>query len=196
MTTSVFELQNLEALCLESNSISEIDEAIGNLQRLRQLHLDSNTLVNVPNSIAELAHVEKLAFCDNQLENELKAACESASEIESRDEDPRAATEFRQCFHKEPIGTTSSRGDDRCRGKGQMLKVQWQRDRSDSLYYLATRVFDNGVYVPGEDAVIEQLRTELPRDWHATLLARDGDVTADVCLQIAATSWRCVRSGY
>ena len=49
---------------------------------------------------------------------------------------------------------------------------------------LGDSIFDNGVYVPGEDAVIQQLRTELPQDWNATLLARDGDVTADVCLQI------------
>ena len=49
---------------------------------------------------------------------------------------------------------------------------------------LGDSIFDNGTYVPGEDAVIDQLRAELPNDWEATLLARDGDVVADVATQL------------
>jgi hypothetical protein len=41
-------------------------------------------------------------------------------------------------------------------------------------------IFDNAAYVPGDPAVIEQLRAVLPDGWQATLLAVDGDVTADI----------------
>ena len=49
---------------------------------------------------------------------------------------------------------------------------------------LGDSIFDNAKYVPGEDSVIDQLRTEMPSNWKATLLATDGDVTADVLLQL------------
>jgi hypothetical protein len=45
---------------------------------------------------------------------------------------------------------------------------------------LGDSIFDNAVYVPGKLPVIEQLRERLPAGWKATLLAVDGDVTADV----------------
>ena len=48
------------------------------------------------------------------------------------------------------------------------------------IVLLGDSIFDNGVYVPGELAVIEQLRAELPDAWEATLLAVDGDVTSDI----------------
>src|SRR5262245_8804677 len=46
-------------------------------------------------------------------------------------------------------------------------------------------IFDNGVYVPGKPSVIEQLRKELGERGKATLLAKDGDVTASVAKQLA-----------
>src|SRR5579872_795349 len=49
---------------------------------------------------------------------------------------------------------------------------------------LGDSIFDNGAYVPGRPAVIEQLRTALPSDWQATLLAVDGAVAADVPRQV------------
>jgi hypothetical protein len=49
---------------------------------------------------------------------------------------------------------------------------------------LGDSIFDNAGYVPGEPAVIEQLRARLPAGWQATLLAVDGDVTADVPRQL------------
>lgn len=49
---------------------------------------------------------------------------------------------------------------------------------------LGDSIFDNAAYVPGKPSVIEQLRKTLPGDWKATLLAVDGDVTADVQHQI------------
>lgn len=52
------------------------------------------------------------------------------------------------------------------------------------IVLLGDSIFDNGVYVPGEPAVIDQLRLELPKSWQATLLARDGDVIADVTSQL------------
>jgi hypothetical protein len=49
---------------------------------------------------------------------------------------------------------------------------------------LGDSIFDNAAYVPGKQPVIEQLRKNLPAGWKATLLAVDGDVTADVQHQI------------
>lgn len=49
---------------------------------------------------------------------------------------------------------------------------------------LGDSIFDNASYVPGKPPVIEQLRKNLPAGWKATLLAVDGDVTADVQHQI------------
>jgi hypothetical protein len=48
------------------------------------------------------------------------------------------------------------------------------------LVLLGDSIFDNGVYVPGHPAVIEQVRSALPGDWQATLLAVDGNVAIDV----------------
>lgn len=50
---------------------------------------------------------------------------------------------------------------------------------------LGDSIFDNKVYV-GEDepGVIDQLRRHLPDTWRASLLAVDGDVTADVVTQL------------
>jgi hypothetical protein len=49
---------------------------------------------------------------------------------------------------------------------------------------LGDSIFDNASYVPGKPSVIEQLRENLPVDWKTTLLAVDGNVTADVQHQI------------
>jgi len=48
------------------------------------------------------------------------------------------------------------------------------------LVLLGDSIFDNGVYVPGHPAVIDQVRAELPSDWQATLLAVDGNIAIDV----------------
>jgi hypothetical protein len=45
-------------------------------------------------------------------------------------------------------------------------------------------VFDNAVYVGRGPDVVQQLRTVLPGDWQATLLAVDGNVIADVPRQL------------
>jgi hypothetical protein len=50
---------------------------------------------------------------------------------------------------------------------------------------LGDSIFDNAAYVPGKPPVIEQLRKCLPAGWEATLLAIDGDVTADVQHQVS-----------
>ena len=49
---------------------------------------------------------------------------------------------------------------------------------------LGDSIFDNAVYVPGRPPVIEQLRSWLPADWKATLLAVDGAVTTSVARQL------------
>ena len=53
------------------------------------------------------------------------------------------------------------------------------------LVLLGDSIFDNAAYVPGGPDVIQQLKSILPRDWQATLLAVDGSVTTDVIDQIA-----------
>jgi hypothetical protein len=45
---------------------------------------------------------------------------------------------------------------------------------------LGDSIFDNARYVPDRPAVIDQLRRRLPSGWQATLLAVDGNITADV----------------
>jgi hypothetical protein len=49
---------------------------------------------------------------------------------------------------------------------------------------LGDSVFDNAVYVGRGPDVVRQLRTVLPGDWQATLLAVDGNVIADVPRQL------------
>lgn len=52
------------------------------------------------------------------------------------------------------------------------------------IVLLGDSIFDNATYVPGEPAVIEQLRAHLPSSWQATLLAVDGNVTQDIAMQL------------
>ena len=48
------------------------------------------------------------------------------------------------------------------------------------LVLLGDSIFDNGSYVGGGPAVIDQVRQFLPEGWRATLLAVDGSTTAGV----------------
>src|SRR4051794_40973908 len=48
---------------------------------------------------------------------------------------------------------------------------------------LGDSIFDNARYVPGELSVIEHLRKFLPKEWRATLLARDGAATTEMARQ-------------
>ncbi len=52
---------------------------------------------------------------------------------------------------------------------------------------LGDSIFDNRPYVAPAPDVIHQLRARLGAEWKATLLAVDGDVTADVERQLAGT---------
>jgi hypothetical protein len=54
------------------------------------------------------------------------------------------------------------------------------------LVLLGDSIFDNGVYVPGKPAVIDQVRGTLPTGWQATLLAVDGNVIADIARHITS----------
>jgi lysophospholipase L1-like esterase len=49
---------------------------------------------------------------------------------------------------------------------------------------LGDSIFDNARYVPDRPPVIEQLRQVLSREWKATLLAVDGNITEDVADQL------------
>jgi GDSL-like Lipase/Acylhydrolase family len=50
---------------------------------------------------------------------------------------------------------------------------------------LGDSIFDNGAYVRGGPDVVRQLRSKLPADWDASLLAVDGAVTGEVQRQLA-----------
>ncbi|HEX8623229.1 MAG TPA: SGNH/GDSL hydrolase family protein [Allosphingosinicella sp.] len=50
---------------------------------------------------------------------------------------------------------------------------------------LGDSIFDNLAYVRGGPDVVRQLRSKLPTDWDATLLAVDGAVTREVAGQLA-----------
>lgn len=50
---------------------------------------------------------------------------------------------------------------------------------------LGDSIFDNAAYTRGEPDVVTHLRAMLPDGWRATLLARDGAVTAEVASQLA-----------
>jgi len=52
------------------------------------------------------------------------------------------------------------------------------------LILFGDSIFDNAAYVAGGPAVINQVRMNLPAGWQATLLAIDGDTTADVPRQL------------
>jgi hypothetical protein len=52
------------------------------------------------------------------------------------------------------------------------------------IVLLGDSTFDNAAYVNGGPDVIKQLRSILPQDWQATLLAVNGSVTTDVIDQI------------
>jgi hypothetical protein len=52
------------------------------------------------------------------------------------------------------------------------------------IVLLGDSIFDNAAYVNGGPDVIRQLKSILPRDWQAMLLAVDGSVTTDVITQI------------
>ena len=52
------------------------------------------------------------------------------------------------------------------------------------LVLLGDSIFDNARYVPEGPPVIEQVREVLKPDWLATLVARDGDVVADLARQM------------
>jgi hypothetical protein len=52
------------------------------------------------------------------------------------------------------------------------------------IVLLGDSIFDNDVYVPPDQAVINHLQRALPSGWKATLLAVDGAVTADLPQQV------------
>jgi len=53
------------------------------------------------------------------------------------------------------------------------------------IVLLGDSIFDNAAYVPGEPAVIDQVRERIGEEDSATLLAVDGDVTTGVSRQLS-----------
>jgi lysophospholipase L1-like esterase len=53
------------------------------------------------------------------------------------------------------------------------------------LVLLGDSIFDNAAYVAGGTPVLEHVKLHLPKDWRATLLAVDGNITVDVARQLA-----------
>jgi hypothetical protein len=71
------------------------------------------------------------------------------------------------------------------------------RTENKHLILLGDSIFDNAIYVPDGPAVIDHLQSILPAERRATLLAHDGDVTADVegqLLQLPADATHLVIS--
>ena len=56
--------------------------------------------------------------------------------------------------------------------------------KNNHLILLGDSIFDNAAYVPNEPAVIDYVREMLPKEWKASLLARDGDMVCHVSEQI------------
>jgi hypothetical protein len=54
----------------------------------------------------------------------------------------------------------------------------------NSVTLLGDSIFDNAAYVPGQPDVIQQVHARIPKEWSASLLARDGAVTRDVGNQL------------
>lgn len=52
------------------------------------------------------------------------------------------------------------------------------------LVLLGDSIFDNRAYVAGGPAVIDQVQKAVPSDWKASLLAVDGDTSAQVAQQL------------
>ena len=52
------------------------------------------------------------------------------------------------------------------------------------LVLMGDSIFDNGRYVPGRPALVEQARDWFPKDWRVTLLACDGAITPQVANQL------------
>lgn len=52
------------------------------------------------------------------------------------------------------------------------------------LALLGDSIFDNGRYVPGCPAIVEQARDWFPKDWRITLLACDGSIASQVANQL------------
>ncbi len=56
--------------------------------------------------------------------------------------------------------------------------------RMNQVVLLGDSIFDNAAYVHGSPDVISHLKSILPQDWKATLLAVDGSISTDVIDQI------------
>jgi hypothetical protein len=52
------------------------------------------------------------------------------------------------------------------------------------LVLLGDSIFDNAAYVGNGPSVIQQVNSQLPGNWQASLLAKDGDTTVDIAQQL------------
>jgi GDSL-like Lipase/Acylhydrolase family len=59
---------------------------------------------------------------------------------------------------------------------------------AEEIVLLGDSIFDNTTYTRGEPDVVTHLRSMLPGDWRATLLAVDGSTTKDITGQISRVS--------
>lgn len=55
-----------------------------------------------------------------------------------------------------------------------------------NVVLLGDSIFDNGAYTSGGPDVVTHLRRQIPSNWRASLLARDGATTADLTRQLHA----------
>ena len=61
----IFELNNLENLCLDQNLITEIPDSIGKLINLKSLSLTNNFIVHMPDTISNLTNLKFLSLHNN-----------------------------------------------------------------------------------------------------------------------------------
>ena len=64
--------------------------------------------------------------------------------------------------------------------KSTVPKLKPISDNTRHLVLLGDSIFDNHAYVPNGPAVIDHLRSLLPQNWQASLIARDGDMVKHI----------------
>jgi len=66
----------LTSLCLSSNAITTIPEAIGQYEQLTQLDIDGNAIVDLPDAVANMTRLQTLYIGGNPLSEEAKQVIE------------------------------------------------------------------------------------------------------------------------
>jgi Leucine-rich repeat (LRR) protein len=63
----VFQLEDLEILCLSNNMITAISADIQKLKKLKMLYMSDNNITNIPSEIFNIENLEILIMCNNNI---------------------------------------------------------------------------------------------------------------------------------